>query len=140
MNPIILLAGALGLMSFMKKPARETPPEERPGSPTTTKPNIPGAPSLTIDQIHNRPGQLLDNVKWTVTADGQTKSGKHESRKEKPESEQVGSFLVVTQTDPTPRPGEKKPDTVMLLVKDRQNRTVIAKRVIIGTKQIIDIQ
>jgi hypothetical protein len=140
MNPIVLLIGGLALSQMMKKKPEVKPPSEQPGAPTTSKPNIPGTPSLTIDDIHDRPGQLIDNVKWTFRANGQEIDGKHQTRKEDPIKQTLGNFMVITQTDPTVRPGEKKPDTVMLIVKDSNNRTIIAKRVIVGTKQIIDIQ
>lgn len=139
MNPIVLIGGALLAMNMFKQ-KEPTPPGQQPGSPTTSKPNITGEPTLTIDKIHDRPGQFLDNVEWSFTGSGQTGSGKHQSRKDDPITKTIGDFMVVTQTDPTVRPGEKKPDVVMIIVKDRQNRTIIAKRIIIGDKQIIDVQ
>jgi len=140
MNPIVLIGAGLLAVNMMKKRGEGSPDSQKPGSPTTEKPNLPGAPTLTIDEIHDRPGQFLDNIKWTFAANNQTGSGKHQSRKEEPITQIIGDYMVVTQTDPTVRPGEKKADVIMVLVKDKQNRTVIAKRIIIGDKQIIDIQ
>lgn len=139
MNPLVLIGGGIALMSMMNK-KEQRPPSQQPGSPTTSKPNIPGAPTLTIDEIHDRPGQFLDNVKWSFSAGGQSGKGKHQTRKDDPITEVIGDYMVITQTDPKVRPGEKKPDTVMIVVKDRSDRTIIAKRIIVGNKQIIDVQ
>jgi len=138
MDPLTLGLIALIGMGMMKKKG-ETPDAEKPGSPTTSKPNEPGQPSLTIDKIHDRPGQILDNVLWSFRAGGQEIDGKHQTRKEDPIVASAAGYQIITQTDPTIRAGEKKPDTVMLVVKDSSNRTIIAKRVIVGSKQIIDI-
>lgn len=141
MNPIVLAGLAAFLFMGKKKAGATTSTAPTDGGTTTTvKPNIPGSPSLTIDEIHDRPGQFLDNVKYTFTAGGKTFEGKHRSRDEAPQQEIVDDFMVVTQTDPNVREGEKKPDVVMIVVKDRNNRTVIAKRIIIGEKRIVDIQ
>ena len=112
----------------------------KPGAPTTSKPNVQGNPTLTITDINDRPGQFLDNVKWEFTAGGISDKGKHQSRKDEPIITQVGDYAIITQTDPTVRPGEKKPDVIMVVVKDKQDRTIIAKRIIVGDKEIIDIQ
>ncbi len=124
-------------MSRGKKDAGIIP--AKPGGPVTSKPNIPGNPTLRIDKIHDRPGQFLDNILWSFSAGGASGSGKHQSRKEEPIMESIGEYVVITKTDPNIRPGEKKPDVIMAVVKDRQDRTIIAKRVIVGDKMIIDI-
>ncbi len=142
MNPIVILGGAYLLTQMMGKGRRGDTDlvPEKPGGPTTSKPNISGNPTLTITDINDRPGQFLDNVKWEFSAGGISESGKHQSRKDEPILTSVGEYVVITKTDPNTRPGEKKPDVIMVVVKDRQDRTIIAKRIIVGDKQIIDIQ
>lgn len=142
MNPAVILGLLfLGSQALKKKGATGGGSGAgSPGKPSSTKPNLPGSPTLTVDDINDRPGQLLDNVKYTFTAGGQSRSNKHQSRKENPTQEVIGDYLVIAQTDPNVREGEKKPDVIMLIVRDRDNRTVIAKRIIVGEKQIIDIQ
>ena len=136
--PIVLGYFLLKGMGGKRDTAGQVP--SAPGSPVTSKPNISGNPTLSIDEINDRPGQFLDNVKWTFSAGGASGSGKHQSRKDEPIITAVGDYAVITATDPHVRPGEKKPDVIMVVVKDRQDRTVIAKRIIVGDKQIIDIQ
>lgn len=135
MNPILI--GALlffGAKTMGKKKVTdETAPE---GTETSSKPNLPGEPTLEVLKIHKFP---IDKVDFKLEADGQEMKGDHKAKDQQPTSIKAGNYSLVAITDPKIRSGQKKPDVVMLVVQDKAGKKIIAKRILINDKKIIDI-
>jgi hypothetical protein len=137
MNPIII--GALALLGFsLMKPKSETSgkTDSSPGGPITYKPSSPGSPRLEIVDVK----PLLNRVKYTVSSAGeQLKNEVHKIKDLEPRQIKIGNHFLLVATDPEIRAGQKHPDAVMFVLKDADNKTVIAKRVLVEDDKIIDI-
>ncbi len=106
------------------------------GTEETIKEDLPGAPALTIRRIQKIP---IDKVEFTLSAGGYEEKGDHKAKLTVPTMVRAGDYTLMAVTDPKPRPGEKKPDAVVIAVKNKAGKTVIGKRIHINDKEIIDL-
>lgn len=109
---------------------------ETPGETTSSKPDLVGAPTLEISKIHKIP---FDKVDFVLSAGGSDEKGEHKANKVTPTTIRSGDYMAVAVTDPKIREGQKKPDAVVIAVKDRSNKVIMAKRILINDKEIVDL-
>lgn len=106
------------------------------GTEETIKEDLPGEPSLKIRRIQKIP---FDSVEFTLEANGQKERGDHRAKLTAPTMVRAGDYTLMAVTDPKTRPGQKKPDAVVIAVRNKAGKTVIGKRIHINDKEIIDL-
>lgn len=141
MDPATLLILGLVALAATGKKKESTEditnvPDTGSGSVETAKVDEPGSPVLRIDDV--RP--LFNTVKFTLMAGGQSATEKHKTKDETPTQRRVGDYMLIAITEPRIRPGQKHPDSVVIAVKKMATgETVIAKKVLVEDKKIIDM-
>lgn len=139
MDPITI--GILGALAFMffKKPTAGAPgggSSQQTGTAASVKPNLSGAPALEITKIHKFP---IDKVDFTLSAGGDEEKADHKAKETTPTLIKVGGYTAIAVTDPKIRDGQKKPDAVVIAVRDAANKVIMSKMVLINDKKILDL-
>lgn len=139
MDPIVMLLLGFGAFKMLGGSKDQTQTETGgagSGTESTIKEDLPGAPELTIRRIQKIP---VDKVEFTLSAGGFEEKGDHKAKLTAPTMLRAGDYTLMAVTDPKTRPGQKKPDAVVIAVRNKAGKTVIGKRIHINDKEIIDL-
>lgn len=142
MDPItlLLIGGGAYAISQAKKNKKEDDTvftTVNPGGVTTPP---PGAPRLTVDKI----SRIFKRVDFTFTDAGQSIELEHKQNGGVTQRK-VGNYFVTAQTLPKEEMDKngnliQVPGAVMITVQAKNKPIIIAKRVLIKEKKVIDVK